>query len=105
MSRLSALAVLFLTACGPDLQAACENYINANNGCYEEAYGAEEIPDGMMLDAATFCAGYDGYKGSEAKDAAELLDCWATEIEAADCSDASTAGTSLSAALAACPAG
>ena len=103
MKQISFVGMLLLGACGPDLQSSCEAYIEANNGCIEEALGTATIPDGVLLDPATSCAGYEGLKGSAAKAQAKQLDCYATEIAAADCSDPAAYSTNLLDALSACP--
>lgn len=77
-------ALFVLSACGPDLETACENYITAANTCSEEAY-----PDDAgtyALDAESTCSVYDGVTGTAADDAATLLQCYADAYGAADCS-------------------
>ncbi len=87
MRKMSLLGVMLLAAgCGPDLEASCQNYLDAYFACADAAF---EGDDGTLettkatLDG--YCSVYEGYKGSEAKDAAELLDCYADAYSAADC--------------------
>ncbi len=92
---LAAIA-LFAAACGPNLEKSCEAYVEAVNACVG---GGTTTATGDTTGSATatgtatgtglsiddsFCAIYDGYSGSEAKDAAAYLDCL-TDALTADC--------------------
>jgi hypothetical protein len=103
LKRITLVGLLFVGACGPDLQASCEAYISANNACVEEAMGTATIPDGALLDPEAACAVYDGVKGSAAKSQAKQLDCYATAIDGVDCSDSAAYATGVADALAGCP--
>lgn len=94
-----AIAPLVLSACGPDLQAACENYITAANGCSEEAYPDDAST--YALDAESTCAAYDGVTGAAAEESATILQCYADAYDAADCST-SDGYTAASTEMAAC---
>ncbi|MSP54750.1 MAG: hypothetical protein EXR69_03960 [Myxococcales bacterium] len=79
-------ATFALAGCGVDVQAACENYIEAYSVCASEAYA---ITDGSMdLDATSTCAVYDGQKGDAASASADYLQCLADAYTEGDCSSA-----------------
>ncbi len=76
------LPLLLLSAIGcgsADPVAACERYVGAYNDCVEEFGGSDGVP-------STFCVAYEGLSGSDAKDAADALDCGTETIETTDCS-------------------
>lgn len=84
LALASASVALFIAGCGPDLETACEDYINAVNTCVGEAY-----PDDAgtyELDAEATCSVYDGQKGDAAQASADYLACLADAYNSADCS-------------------
>jgi hypothetical protein len=88
---------LTLSACGADPVSACEDYINAANTCYTEALGTLATAAGE-LDAESVCSVNDGLKGSAAKEATDLYNCYTEAYAAADCSTTdgwSSVGTSI----------
>ena len=96
----SVVVASLLAGCGPNLVETSQDYFDAQIGCIEEAYGDDQA----AVDAAkaaypdTYCDAYEGIKGAEADAAADLFDCYATAVDAADCSTAegySALGTEL----------
>ncbi len=85
MRSLSLLAFpVLLVACGQNPEEACEDYLAAAFSCIEEAYPTDSETYKSSYEGA--CTGYSGLKGSAAKEATDLLNCY-TEIYAnADCS-------------------
>lgn len=83
------VSVLFLgvAACGPDLQASCEDYNAAYIECINQAY-PDDATTAETLTAALegTCDVYADTSGDAAKAAADLFDCYTTALEAADCS-------------------
>lgn len=83
------VAGVCLSACGPDVETACNDYITANQGCIDEAYGDDQASADVAKAALDgYCDAYAGMKGDEAKAAADMFDCYAEKIDAADCSTA-----------------
>jgi hypothetical protein len=68
------LPLLLLGGCGPDLITACEEYVNAANGCAREAY---DDASAYEIDPTSTCAPYAEMKGAEATEALIDLQCLA----------------------------
>jgi hypothetical protein len=95
MRNITLVAIAMLaTACGPNLEDSCQNYIDAATACANEAFGAATTSSATTSSTSTggaldgFCSAYEGLGGSDAKDAAEYLDCLADAYGAADCTTA-----------------
>ncbi len=85
-SWICAVALL-ASACGPDLEAACNDYFDAAIACIDEAYAEDAtVADTTAAALDGVCDTYAGQKGSAAKESAEILDCYATTYESGDCS-------------------
>ncbi len=68
-----------LTACGQSPEEACEDYVAAVYTCIDQAY--PEDADTYKTTYDGVCVGYGGLKGSAAKEATKLLNCY-TELYA-----------------------
>ena len=83
--------VALAAGCGADPEVACENYIAAWGACIDEAYADDTAILDSTKDALDgTCDAYSGLSGSGAKEAADLLNCYADTIDAGDCSDGTT---------------
>jgi hypothetical protein len=80
--RIAILALLSLTACGADVETACQNYLDAYQGCAKEAYGDAYDSATYDLPAST-C---DVYQGTHDQASADLLNCYADAYSNGDCS-------------------
>ena len=90
-------AALALTACGGDPVAACENYVDAWVACIDEAYADDgTTADSLAESTEGTCTAYESLSGSDGKEAAELLDCYADTIDAGDCSTSDGYSTTVS---------
>ena len=102
-----ALAAAAAAGCGPNLEKACENYVDAWGSCIDEAFAA----DAAALDEAKAqlegtCTAYEDVKGDAADEAAEILDCYTDALDGGDCGDpASYAATLLDVASCSGPLG
>jgi hypothetical protein len=84
---LAVVAFGVLAGCGPDLEGACNNYIDAWTACATEAYGDDQASiDAVNASMDGVCDGYSGVKGAAAKQDADLLQCYADTINGGDCS-------------------
>jgi hypothetical protein len=94
------LAAIALPACGPDVQAACEAYVDAWVACIETAYVANQTElDILVASTDGTCQEYVGLeKDAQVED---VLTCYANLYTNADCT--SEAGyVSATQSLAAC---
>lgn len=83
MKKLMLLVSVFaLAGCGPDLEAACTNYIDAYDACAATAYGDSTYD----LDSESTCSVYDGVTGAAAQTDADYLQCLADAYNSGDCS-------------------
>lgn len=100
MNRYSLVLVTLsslVLGCGADAESACEEYLAAWQGCLDEAYaGDDAAADAAAAALEGACDPYAGLKGKDAKEAADLLTCYADTISAGDCSDATTYTTTIS---------
>jgi hypothetical protein len=105
----NAMAMVFGTvcvaACGPNLEQSCQDYIDANSACIEEAYADDQASaDTYKAALDGYCDGFATAKGDAAKAAADMFECYAEKADAADCS--TTEGyTAYSTSLAECAGG
>lgn len=112
MRKMTLVALAMIaSACGPDLEQSCQNYVDALQACTSDALGGTTstgttgTTGGTTTGADAACSVYDGLKGSEAKDAATYLDCLADTYGAADCSTAEGFAAAGTAAVSDCSLG
>ena len=78
------LTLMTLTACGADVEAACDGYISSVTDCINEAYADDE--DTKASTIAAFDGTCDAYDGIKEQSTADYLDCLNTAYADADCS-------------------
>jgi hypothetical protein len=88
-AMVMAIGTVCLAACGPNLEQSCQDYIDANVACIQEAYADDQASADTFAAALDgYCDAYAGAKGDAAKAAADMFDCYAEKADAADCSTA-----------------
>lgn len=88
MRNVSLIVVtVSLAGCGPNLEESCNDYVDAWIACIDEAYIDDPaIGDSVKATTEGACDVYEGVEGKDAKEAADILDCYTEILDAGDCS-------------------